>query len=193
MVHVPMCWYMKRNSNDIIQVFLCWRSCFCDLAFCHDRTPLVFFIKLVDVIIAHDHVIYSVLSRILGILPCITLLNGLTVTPAKDSITIVQPGKCEHNSSIHLFWSLFCMAVLVVKSLIIGPWSIWMKCFTCNCQTDFSDWWFRHLLWNCLNMNVTGLHWWSVNIGSGNGLVPSGNKPLPEPRSTQFSVAMWRH
>ena len=23
-------------------------------------------------------------------------------------------------------------------------------------------------------------HWWSVNIGSGNGLVPSGNKPLPE-------------
>ena len=28
-----------------------------------------------------------------------------------------------------------------------------------------------HLLWNCPNMNVTGLHWWSVNIGSGNGLV----------------------
>ena len=23
-------------------------------------------------------------------------------------------------------------------------------------------------------------HWWSVNIGSGNGLVPPGNKPLPE-------------
>ena len=51
-------------------------------------------------------------------------------------------------------------------------------------QTDFSDWWLRHLLWNCLNMNVTGLHWWSVNIGSGNGLVPSVNKPLPEPMST---------
>ena len=29
-------------------------------------------------------------------------------------------------------------------------------------------------------MNVTGLHWWSVNIGSDNGLVPSDNKPLPE-------------
>ena len=25
---------------------------------------------------------------------------------------------------------------------------------------------------------------WSVNIGSGNGLVPSGNKPLPEPMLT---------
>ena len=46
---------------------------------------------------------------------------------------------------------------------------------------DFGDWWLRHLLWNCPDMNITGLHWWSVNIGSGNGLVPSGNKPLPEP------------
>ena len=35
-------------------------------------------------------------------------------------------------------------------------------------------------------LNVTGLYWWSVNIGSGNGLVPSGNKPLPEPMLTQI-------
>ena len=52
-------------------------------------------------------------------------------------------------------------------------------------DTQFSNWfqwlWLRHLLWNYPHMNVTGLHWWSVNIGSGNGLVPSGNKPLPEP------------
>ena len=32
-----------------------------------------------------------------------------------------------------------------------------------------------------------------VNIGSGNGLVPSGNKPLPEPMLTQIYVAKWRH
>ena len=32
-----------------------------------------------------------------------------------------------------------------------------------------------------------------VNIGSGNGLVPSGNKPLPEPMLTQISVDIWRH
>ena len=31
------------------------------------------------------------------------------------------------------------------------------------------------------------------NIGSGNGLVPSGNKPLPEPMLTQIYVAIWRH
>ena len=32
-----------------------------------------------------------------------------------------------------------------------------------------------------------------VNIGSGNGLVPLGNKPLPEPKLTQIIVAVWRH
>ena len=31
-----------------------------------------------------------------------------------------------------------------------------------------------------------------VNIGSGNGLVSSGNKPLPEPMLTQIYVAKWR-
>ena len=32
-----------------------------------------------------------------------------------------------------------------------------------------------------------------VNIGSGNGLVPSGNTPLPEPMLTEICVAKWRH
>ena len=41
-------------------------------------------------------------------------------------------------------------------------------------ERNFSDWWLRHLLRNCPDMNVTGLYWWSVNIASGNGLVPSG-------------------
>ena len=30
-------------------------------------------------------------------------------------------------------------------------------------------------------------------IGSGNGLVPSGNKPSPEPMLAQIYVAIWRH
>ena len=42
-------------------------------------------------------------------------------------------------------------------------------------------------------MNISWLYWWSVNIGSGNGLVPSGNKPLPEPILTQISDTIWRH
>ena len=35
---------------------------------------------------------------------------------------------------------------------------------TCNFQTNFSDWWLRHLLWNCPYMNVIGLHWWWVTL-----------------------------
>ena len=42
-------------------------------------------------------------------------------------------------------------------------------------------------------MNVKGPYWWSVNIGSGNDLVPSGNKPLPEPMLIQIYVDMLRH
>ena len=34
---------------------------------------------------------------------------------------------------------------------------------------------------------------WLINIVSGNGLVPSGNKALPEPILTQIFVAKWRH
>ena len=35
-------------------------------------------------------------------------------------------------------------------------------------------------------MNTTRPYWWQVNIGLGNGLVPSDNKPLPEPMLTQM-------
>ena len=41
-------------------------------------------------------------------------------------------------------------------------------------------------------MNVTQPYWWYVNIGSGNGFVSSGNKPLPEPVLTKISNAIWR-
>ena len=36
-------------------------------------------------------------------------------------------------------------------------------------------------------------HWLLVNIGSGNGLVLSGNKPLPEPMLTRICVTIWCH
>ena len=35
--------------------------------------------------------------------------------------------------------------------------------------------------------------WWDVRIGSGNGLVSPGNKPLPEPVLPKFYNAIWRH
>ena len=42
-------------------------------------------------------------------------------------------------------------------------------------------------------MNAGGLDWWQVNIGFGNDLVSSGNKPLREPMLTKINDAMWRH
>ena len=59
-----------------------------------------------------------------------------------------------------------------------------------NFQDDFSDWWLRYLIWNWPQMNATKPHWWLVNIGSGNGLMSSGNKPLPEPTLTQICVVI---
>ena len=38
-------------------------------------------------------------------------------------------------------------------------------------------------------MNVSGPLWWEVNIGSGNGLVPSGKEPLPEPHTTSHYLS----
>ena len=40
-------------------------------------------------------------------------------------------------------------------------------------------------------MNVIGSYWCYFNTGSGNGLVPSGNKPLPEPTLTLICGAIW--
>ena len=39
----------------------------------------------------------------------------------------------------------------------------------------------------------TGEYHKAINIGSGNGLLLSGNKPLSEPMLTQIFVAIWRH
>ena len=50
-----------------------------------------------------------------------------------------------------------------------------------------------HYLWNCSQVDATEHLWWQVNIASGNGLVPSGSKPLPEPMLTWIYVTIWRH
>ena len=42
-------------------------------------------------------------------------------------------------------------------------------------------------------VNTTEHLGWRVNIGSGNGLVPSGNKPLPEAMLTQIYVAIFHN
>ena len=48
----------------------------------------------------------------------------------------------------------------------------------------------ERFLWNYPKVNGTRPYCWLVNIGSGNGLVPSGTKPLSEPMMTQIYVNM---
>ena len=59
-------------------------------------------------------------------------------------------------------------------------------------KIHFSDIYLKYFLWNSYQVNTTP-HWSLVNNDSGNGLVPSSNKPLHEPMFTQISGAIWRH
>ena len=76
---------------------------------------------------------------------------------------------------------------------LIGPWGNWLQSQISKFQTHFNDKYLKHFLWKCYQVNATTPYWSLVNIGSGNGLVPSGNKPLLEPMVTQISVTIWCH
>ena len=54
---------------------------------------------------------------------------------------------------------------------------------------QFSNSYQRYMsfLENCPQANATRPHWWAVNIGRSSGLVPLGNKPLPQPMLTHIS------
>ena len=59
---------------------------------------------------------------------------------------------------------------------------------------DTKDRYIEHFLWNCPQVNATRPQR-LVNIASGNGLVPSVNKPLPGPILTHIYAiyaAIWR-
>ena len=57
-------------------------------------------------------------------------------------------------------------------------WNTWIKFMSTSCEIVLR--WMPHT--TCEDKST-----------SVNGLVPSGNKPLPEPIFTKFYVAMWRH
>ena len=57
-------------------------------------------------------------------------------------------------------------------------WSLTELAVISNFQTHIKDRYLDHFLWNCPQVNATRSHWWLFKIGSGNGLVPSCNKPL---------------
>ena len=61
---------------------------------------------------------------------------------------------------------------------IILTWNLYWVCIL----NDFVLWLIMSR--NCYQVNATTHHWSLLNIGSGNGLVPSVSKPFPEPMLT---------
>ena len=62
--------------------------------------------------------------------------------------------------------------------------------FKCILQ---NDWYYEYFLGNRSHVNATERIDEIVNIGSGKGLVLSGNKPLPEPMLAKFCDAIWHN
>ena len=75
----------------------------------------------------------------------------------------------------------------VPDQVILTHWPLgyWNEILNKWVLSWFSNWWLMNLLWNWPQLIFTESHWWEVNIGSGNGLVPPGTKPLPEPILTR--------
>ena len=73
------------------------------------------------------------------------------------------------------------------------PLGVWQYPWFSYFHTHINDRYVEHFPLNCTEVNVTTLDWRLVNIGAGNGLVTSGNKPLPGPILNHICVATWRH
>ena len=59
------------------------------------------------------------------------------------------------KSSQKTLVACMCRQGMGCESNPLVPWR-----FEWNFQANFSDSWLRYLLWNCLQMNVTGSYWW---------------------------------
>ena len=55
----------------------------------------------------------------------------------------------------------------------------------------FKTWIYEQFLWNSPEVNAILPRWLLVNIGSGDGLVSLGHKPLRKPILTKFYDAIW--
>ena len=63
--------------------------------------------------------------------------------------------------------------------------------FNLNLVISTSYWGYPKHPWYCPHVKAIGPHWWLANIGSGNRLMPSGNKWLSEQMLTQICAAIW--
>ena len=93
-------------------------------------------------------------------------------------------------------WNLFPRVQLTI---IQHCFRYWLGTYKATSHY-LSQWWPSVLTHMCCSASVSWLiktyntkPQWCVNIGSGNGLVSSGTKPLPEPMLNQIYAAIWHH
>ena len=93
----------------------------------------------------------------------------------------------EMCTCVHISATIWCIIVGYVSDALWGlwDWSIpkgqnWKNC---NLLTHVHE-----NLKSCSQVNATEHLGWEVNIGSSNGLVPSGNKSVLEPMLTRVGV-----
>ena len=101
-----------------------------------------------------------------------------------------DPGNRTIKTSGTLWTDEYLQVVMTSQNVDLQELQILLK--EGGIQTHFSDIYLKYFLWNSYQVNTTP-QWSLVNNGSGNGLVPSSNKPLHEPMFTQISGAIWRH
>ena len=70
----------------------------------------------------------------------------------------------------------------------IGKLTHWLPKYAVVFSNICNEWHLEKFLGKCPHLNANRRYWWEVNIGSGNGLVPSGTKPLPEPMLAHIYV-----
>ena len=80
-------------------------------------------------------------------------------------------------------------------------WSLWdlNAIWISNFQANFNDGRLEYLLWNCLQINVSGPYWWQVNIGADIALVLAISSTNGNPfyqrmyTSQDLNISWWRH
>ena len=122
------------------------------------------------------------------------LLLYIKCTPRWSSTAIQFAGQVNLSSTMPVpYLTDPCVDRLMPQQVAggIGPWEIQMWYQINHFQIHVKGRSLEHFLWNCPKGSASRPRLWLVNISSGNGLVPSGNKSLPKPMLTHFYVAIW--
>ena len=109
---------------------------------------------------------------------------------------MIQP-KTKYSTAYIIYISVYCCEKVFGFKSLMCDYVNSLAPVTCGNNLELVIfkfiWWIDIFPGNRSHVNATRLRWWLVNTGSGNGLVPSGNKTLPEPILTRSYVALCSH